>query len=342
MPFPKLRLVYIATAALIALTSANAEAEGVDFSGETVTIVVGYGPGGGYDTLSRLVADHIGQYLPGNPTVIVENMPGGAGNRSLIFMAKAAGKDGTALEVLPALFDVMAGKLGADVKAEEFQIVGRLMPNVSIGVTWNTSPTKTIADAQKRGTTFATTGGAGDTNHIIAHWMNDHYGTKFDIVGGYSGTGEMILAMERGEVEGFSYSIGTLKQQHPEWLADKMVNVLWQNSTERRPDLPDTPALPELARDDEERALLSLFASQGDVGRSLALPPGVPDDVVVVYRDAFDAMVKDPAFLADAKKRGVDLEVAEGADMQKGLEGIATAPQAVRDALIALINANNQ
>ena len=308
-------LVAAATACLA--VSASAQTSKVDFAGKTITVVVGFGAGGSYDIVARLIADHLGRFLPGHPTVIAENMPGGGGARSVAYMATVAPKDGTVVSVIPGtiLMDNALGNLPAGVAAGDFAYVGRLSSPVGVAMTWHTSPTKTVEDAKQRETTMAASGRTAMTS-IIPRVFNAIVGTKFKVIEGYEGAAAGVLAMERGEVEGSSTTMPSLDASHPDWIATNQVNVLWQVAPSRDPAYPDIPALMEFAANDAQRALLGLVASEGVVGRSLALPPGVPDEVVATYRSAFDQMVQDPDFLADAKKRNVDLDLTSGSALQ--------------------------
>lgn len=300
-------------AGLAADDAARAEA---DFAGRTVTIVVGFGAGGGYDAFARLTADHLGRFLPGNPTVIVENMPGGSGRRALVYMATAAPKDGTAITIPSANFavDALRGEEAGVVDPTTFGMIGRLAESRELEITWQSSPTKTFADAQQRETPMASDGPTGNGSTVL-RVLNTYFGTKFKLIEGYSGTAEMTLAMERGEVEGMVASVQTVTVSHPDWIADRQVNVLWQQAADRSPLFADVPAIVEFAQNEEERSLLELLVVQGQIGKSLAAPPGVPEDVLAAFRAAYGQMIVDPDFLADAKKRNLDIMPGTPADL---------------------------
>ncbi len=315
-PLPAL---FIAAAIACAVGSAKAETAGkVDFAGKTITLVVGFGVGGSYDASARLAADHLGRFLPGHPTVIVENMSGGGGARAVAFLATAAPKDGTVVSIIPATvaFDSALGQLPPNVKADDFAYIGRVTSPASIVFTGDASPTKTIADAKMRETTMAASG-AGASSSYLPRVANALLGTKFKVIEGYKGTADMALAMERGEVEGFTWNLDSIASSHPEWLGDEGLNIFFVTSVERSPRHPDTPALTELAENDEQRSLFALLAAEGDIGRSLVLPPGVSDDLIAAYRAAFDEMIRDPDFIAGAKQRGVPVDPASGEAVQK-------------------------
>jgi tripartite-type tricarboxylate transporter receptor subunit TctC len=317
--------------------SARAEA---DFAGKTVTIVVGFGAGGGYDGFARLAADHLGRFLPGNPTVIVENMPGGSGRRALVYTATAAPKDGTVLTIPSSNFavDALRGEDAGVVDPAAFGMIGRLAESRELQLTWKTSPTKTFADAQQRETPMASDGPTGNGSTVL-RVLNTYFGARFKLIEGYSGTAEMALAMERGEVEGMVASVQTVTVGRPQWIADGQVHVLWQQAADRSAAFPDTPALVEFARNDEERALLDLLVGQGQIGKSLAAPPGIPDDMLAAFRAAYAEMIVDPDFLADARKRNLEILPGTPADLEAVIGRTLASDPAAVEKLVAVLKA---
>ncbi|MEQ9692184.1 MAG: tripartite tricarboxylate transporter substrate-binding protein [Bauldia litoralis] len=317
-----------------------ATAEEVDFSGKTITIVVGFGAGGGYDAYGRLAADHLGKHLEGNPTVIVENMPGGAGQRSAVYMATAAPKDGTSITVIPAsiAFDAIRGGMASEIEPLAFRPIGRLTSIIEAQLTWHDSPTKTFADAQERETLVAGDGARGNASTVLSV-MNARFGAKFNPVLGYKGTADMALAMERGEVEGIVHPLQTLDATHPDWVSENKVNFLWQQATARHPDYPEIPAIVEFADDAEGKALLSLLARQGEIGRSLSAPPGTPPETVEAFRAAFDAMIVDPDFIADARTRNLPLDPATGEEVEELIAATIESPAEVTAELNRILEA---
>jgi tripartite-type tricarboxylate transporter receptor subunit TctC len=334
-------LIVAASAVVAAATSAGAQPAAVDLAGKTITIVVGFGAGGAYDLYARLAADHLGGFLPGRPTVIVENMPGGGGARSVAYLGTAAPKDGTVASLIPAtiVFDSATGSLPAGLTADDFGFVGRLAAPASAVVTWHTSPTKTFADAQRRETTMAGSGRTAITS-VILRVLNATVGTKFKVVEGYQGTADVLLAVERGEVEGTSASLVTIESAHPDWIENNQVNFLWLQGAERSSRYPDIPALTEFAETDEQRALFTLITSQGGFGRSLALPPGVPDEIVAAYRSAFDRMVRDPDFIADGERRKLPLDPATGEAVERIVAEALNTPPTTIATLAKILNAD--
>ena len=325
-----------AVAALIVASTA-ASAEDDFFQGKTMTIVVGFEAGGGYDAYARLVADHLGKYIPGNPTIIVQDMPGGGGRRAIVYLGTAAPRDGTVISVLPSpvAFDSVQSSTPDTVDASTFNYIGRLDSLIAAEVTWHTSATKTVDDAKLRETTLASSGVASSSS-FIPRMLNDMIGTKFTVVEGYKGIPDMSLAMERGEVEGALVSATTITMTNPDWLTDGKVNLLWLVATTSRPEFPGVPSIVELAQNEEQKELLWLAASTADVGRPLAAPPGVPSDRVEILRRAFNAMIRDPDFLADAKTRNLSLDPAPAEDVQAAVSKTMSTPPAIVEKLKAI------
>ncbi len=315
-------------------SSAALLAEENFFQGKTITIIVGFEAGGGYDAYARLVADHLGKHIPGNPTIVIENMPGGGGRKSIIYVGSAAPKDGTVISVVPSAiaFDSVQSDLPDRLDAATFNYIGRLDSIVGAEVTWHTSATRTIEDAKQRETTLASSGIASNSS-FIPRMLNGMIGTKFKVVEGYKGIPDMAKAMEGGEVEGALLSTTIITMMHPDWAADGSVNFLWLVATARIPQFPDIPVVVEFAGNDEQKQLLWLAASTADVGRPVVAPPGVPADRVEILRRAFDVMIKDPDFLADANTRKLSLNPATGEEVQEAVRTTMSTPPAVVETL---------
>ncbi|WP_421726237.1 Bug family tripartite tricarboxylate transporter substrate binding protein [Bauldia sp.] len=328
-----------AATATSGITPANAD---VDFSGKTVTIVVGYGAGGGYDTFGRLAADHLGRFLPGSPSVIVENMPGGGGRRSIGFLAEAAPTDGTVIAVIPAtvVFDSVVGNLPEGVTADDFTFIGRLGTSVVGVATWHTAETKSVEDAKQRATTLAATGRTANSS-IIPRALNVVAGTQFEVVEGYKGTAEIVLAFERGEVEGGQVNMSIMERTHPDWYPDKKINLLWQVSLERSDAYPEVPALVEFAENKDGAAVLSLLSASGSIGRSLAGPPGMADETLDIYRTAFEQMLRDPDYLEDADRRNIPTDSLSGEELAGIIVSVLEAPTEVVDVLTEIVKSDD-
>jgi tripartite-type tricarboxylate transporter receptor subunit TctC len=320
----------LAALALVTPRSAHAQEEGV-FARKTITIYVGNTAGGTYDLYGRLAARHLGRFLPGHPSVVVENMPGAGSLRAANFIYAAAAKDGTALGVVTenVAIEQALSNPAVQYDAARFTWVSRVGPSNAIHAMWHTSKVQSIEDAKVHEAALAGTG-AGNLAEIIPTLLNALIGTKFKLVRGYPAANEALLAMERGEVEGVSANWTTIKTQKRDWLADHKVKIILQDLPTRGPDLRDTPALAELGDTPDDRKLTGLYASVGSIGRSVFAPPGLPAANAAALRDGFAAMVKDPDFLADADKIGAEVAPSPGADLQKAVVETLALPDYLR------------
>ena len=319
------------------LSYAHADPVAEFYAGKTITLTVGFTPGGGYDLYARLAAQFLGRHIPGKPNVIVSNMPGGGGVRAALHLFNVAPKDGTALTAIvqSVAFDSVLGQL--PVRADQFNYVGRLTDSVETQLLWHTSPTKSLDDAKSRKTVIGSTG-PSSPSAIVPKLLNETIGTQFVIVGGYQGTSEFGLAMERGEVEGTLKSLEALATTHRDWLTGGKVNVIWQLAMTPDQRLPNVPAVGSLGDDTEARAILRLIAGTAEIGRSLVTAPGVPSDRVAALRRAFDAMAADAEFQEVAKKRNVGLATATGGSLQAMVAETMTAPKEVVDRVKRVIS----
>jgi tripartite-type tricarboxylate transporter receptor subunit TctC len=201
---------------------------------------------------------------------------------------------------------------------------------------WHTSKVKTLADALAHEATLGATG-VGSTVYIYPNVLNRVLGTKFKIVSGYEGTTQSALAMERGEVEGMSTGWFTVKTTKKDWLDNRKVNIIVQFVAERHPDLPNVPTMVDMARTSEERQLFRLFSNEGDIGKAIMAPPDLPPATLTTLRRAFDAMARDPEFIADADRLQVERESMPGENLQKMVEAVAQTPPAIIEHAKALL-----
>ena len=320
-----MRQCALAVGLLAIFCNSAARAQGVEafYRTKPLTIIVPADPGGSYDLYARLVSRFLPKQIPGNPSIIVQNMPGGGGLRAVMYNYSVAPKDGTAMMVPiqdMILTEVLGGQ-GVDYKAADFNWIGRMSDTVDISLTWHDSPVKSIADAQRISVPLAGTGPTSPTvmNHVV---LNNVIGTKFKIVPGYKASNDMLAATEKREVDGAFSSWTTLKASYPHWIAEKKVQILTVYARERFPELPDVPAAVEFARNPEERAILELISSTGFLGRSLVMAPGSPADRVAAVRQGFDAMLKDPEFLDALAKTKAEFSPLSGGEMQRFAESL--------------------
>ena len=308
------------------------------YSGKSISLVVGFGVGGGYDLYARLAADHYGRHLPGAPKLLVQNMPGGGGRRSVVYLAGSAVRDGTVIGILPQAIalDALLGEIPANINVASLEPIGRITDNIELQVTWYTSPTKTFADALTRETTTAATGAAGISS-FVPRVTNLLLGTKFKVIDGYRGSADMVLAVERGETEGMVQTWPDLKSNNRRLLDQKQLNLVWQISMSRHPELPDVPAIIEFAKTPIQKAALQAIAGTAEVGRSLAAPGGVSKDRMKTLRASFENMVKDKAFLDDAAKRNLPVSPAFSDQLKAWIaQTMATSKEAIEPLRIAL------
>jgi tripartite-type tricarboxylate transporter receptor subunit TctC len=313
------RVSFVAAAlAAFAGTPASAQTPEQFYAGKTIDFVIGYPPGGSNDTLGRLVARHLGKHIPGKPNLVPKNMPGAGSFLAVNTIFNVSPKDGTVIGIgAPTMpLDEKLGTQGVRFKTAEMNWVGRIDSLINIVFLWKTSPVKTFADAQAIQSTLSGTG-VGSTVSIYPTVMNNVFGTKFKLIMGYKGSNEAMLAVERGEVEGHSTSWTAVKVAHPDWIRDKAISILVQFSLTRHAELADIPTAVDLARNDEERAILSAIMNAAEVGTAFFTTPGIPADRLTALRRAFDAAMKDPELLADAQKLKVGVSPMAGEDLQK-------------------------
>jgi tripartite-type tricarboxylate transporter receptor subunit TctC len=302
------RAAVAASAVLLIAALSPAQAQKTDavadfYRGKTVRVVIGYGAGGNYDLYGRIATEFLGRHIPGNPTVIPVNMPGAGGFKAIDFLYKVAPQDGTHLGAVAqqmALTLLADDKMGIDPR--RFSYLGRLTSMVDVAVALPKSGLTSFADTRKREVTVGA-GTSTSTSAIYARALNVYAGSKFKIVTGYSGTAEIQLAAERGEVDvNGGESLPAIIVQYPEWLQGKAV-LLYQSGLKRYSMLPNTPTMTELATSDEGRSVMGALAGTAEIGRSILTTPGVPPERVAALRAAFAAMMKDPQFIAATDKR---------------------------------------
>lgn len=302
------------------------------YTGKTVRIVIGYAPGGGYDTYARTLAAHIGKHIPGKPTVIVENMAGAGSMKAANHLFTAAPKDGTVFGTfgrgLPEA--ELRGDEGAQFKARQFNWIGSMNEEVSVCVVRSDSPIKTLEDAMKQPVAVGATGPNDDTG-FFPRILNSLIGTKFELKTGYPGGNDVNLAIERGEVQGrCGWSWSSVVSTRQQWLDTKYVTILTQMSLNKHPDIPkDVRLVTEFAKTADDKQLLEVIFARQAMGRPYAAPPGIPAERVKALQDAFDKTMKDPEFLADAKKAKQEINPASGPAVKAIVDKIFTTSPAL-------------
>jgi tripartite-type tricarboxylate transporter receptor subunit TctC len=324
---------------LFAASAAQAQSGADFYRGKTLTIITSTGAGGPYDMVARLVGKYLTKHLPGQPAVVVQNMPGAGHVLATNYLYNQAPKDGTVIAVVAnsiPLHQLIDGK-GVRYDARKFNWIGSTGIANLVTVAWHGSGVKTIDDVMRSELITGATG-TGSGTYLYPTVMNMVLGTKFKLVMGYKSTAELDIAMERGEV--FARSGGSIvgmMQEHPDWFTSKKVTVLAQVGDHRESSLPDAPLMAELARTDEQRVLLKLVSSPVALGRPFMTAPGVPAERVETLRSAFSATMRDPEFLEEATRMQLDFNPLSGARVAEIVdESLATPPELVEKVRSAL------
>jgi tripartite-type tricarboxylate transporter receptor subunit TctC len=334
------RRVALAIAVLTAWPSIALAQQSVEdfYRGRKIDLIIGYSPGGTYDLYARLVARHLGNHIPGKPLIVARNMPGAGSRTAATWVYSIAPRDGSVLATADQSLSLQqaAGDKRIQFDTTKFIYIGN--PNVenNTTATWHASGIRTLDDARRREVTMGATGGSTSSQYPKA--MNTLLGTKFKIILGYPGGNDINLAMERGEVDGRgSNSWASWKATRPHWLAENKINILVQIGLKKVLELPNVPLLMELGANDQDRALLRLLSASTVIGRPIFTTPETPADRVVALRRAFDAMVRDPAFLEDARQGHFEIDATTGEAMQKLIAEIVATPAAQGERLKQII-----
>ncbi|MEA2987757.1 MAG: hypothetical protein QOG83_468 [Alphaproteobacteria bacterium] len=302
------------SALLIALALASlaapACAQSVEdfYRGKTISLVIGFDAGGGYDIYGRLLSRHLGRHIPGHPGFVVQNMPGAGSQRAAQYVYSVAPKDGTAIGTFGRQMGIAPLiTTSAQFDGTKFAWLGSITNEVSTCVTWHTSAVKTWSDILIHQTTFGGDGPGADPD-VFANLYKNVFDARIKLVSGYHGTTPIILAMERGEVDGLcGYSWSTIKSKHQPWLKDKTINVIVQAALQKEPDIAEVPLALELAKTEEQRQILKVILTSQEIARPFTAPPGIPADRRAALIAAFDATMKDAEFLAEARKLNLDV-----------------------------------
>lgn len=329
--------------ALSLATAVHSASAANDFyRGKVVQILVGYAVGGAYDAYARAVAQVLGRHLPGNPSVVVQNMPGADGLVLANHMAQRAPRDGTtiaitnrSLAVAPLLGLANAASIRYD--PTKFQWLANLNTEVSILIVRNELGIRKFEDVQTRQIRVGATGFTSN-NAVYPYVLNNLFGTRIKVVAGYPGTSHLALALERGEIDGVAgWAWSSLQLQHPEWIRDGTIVSVLQLGTQRVPELKDVPLILDLAHSDDERRALDLIFSPETMGRPFFAPPQTPSTPVTLLRDAFAAIVEDPEFRSMAARSGLDITFTGGDPIQQMVIRLNSArPEVVELALRAM------
>ena len=279
------------------------------YSRNSVRLIISADPGGSYDGVGRLMARHLGKHIPGNPRVVPENMLGASGRVAANYVYYSAPKDGSVIAVVQQSIPMgqALGEGGTQYDAARFNWIGSPVRLDETLVVWHTTGVRSIEDAKKKEVIIGATSPTG-MNYVYPKLANELLGTKFKIVSGYPGGTPIVLALERGEVEGRgSNPWSEWKASKPGWVRDGKIVPLMQMSLFKHPDLPEVPLMIDLAPNETVRTVFELISITGEIGRPFVTAPGVPADRVTALRQAFDETMKDPEFLADAEKVQIEI-----------------------------------
>lgn len=302
------------------------------YRGKTISIIVGFAAGGGYDNYARLQSRHLPRHIPGTPQVVVQNMVGAGSVRAANYVFASAPKDGTVIAAVNQNMPMyqLLGGASAQFDPAKFRWLGSLISSNSLISTWYTSPTKTLADAFKRETIMGGSGTNSDS-HIFPTLLNNLLGTKFKVINGYAGgTADINLALERGEVEGRGgNSWASLKSANADWLAEKKLNFLMQFGLTKEPEMGDVPLLQDVVKTDLDRDVAFLISLPIALGYGYWLAPEVPADRLAVLRRAWGETIRDPQLIAEAQKMGLDLKPSEYAEPERNVARATSLSKAV-------------
>jgi tripartite-type tricarboxylate transporter receptor subunit TctC len=328
-----LRGVAVGLAALaLGASAAAAQPANAFYKGKTIQVFVGYPPGGGFDLYARLLTDHMSRHIPGNPTLILQHMPGADSVKMANYVYGVGAQDGTVLG-LPlhtlVLNEVLWKDEGGQFKIAEFNWIGRLDAIDLTMLAWGTTGVHTIDDAKRKDLIVGSTSAKG-TVAMVPTALNRLIGTRFKLVQGYRGTREQLLAVERGEVQGMGNAVWSqLKVTNPDWIPDKKAFLLYIIGLQRAADLPGVPTILELAPDAESHKVMHLLASTSEMGRSFVAGPGVPADRVALLRKAFLDTANDPALRDEARKRQINIAPMSGEQLQSLIHEVTSYPEAL-------------
>src|SRR5882672_4998623 len=300
------------------------------YRGKNVALAISFSPGGGYDLYARTLARHMGKHMAGNPALVPQNMPGAGGLRVAQFFYSAAPRDGltfgtfTRMAGIAPLFDPTQ-----KYDSAKLTWLGAITDSVSTCLTWHTSPVKTWKDFLEKPVTLGGTGPGGELD-IFTNLYKNIFNANVKLVSGYPGTAEIMLAMERGELDGVcGIDWTTIKAQRARWIADKSINVIAQAAFHKDPDLPSVPLIMELTKDPEQLQILKLFVSAHEFARPYAAPPDIPADRAAALITAFEATTKDPAFLTETAQHQMEVAPVSGNKLAQMLNELYRTPEPI-------------
>ncbi len=333
-------LIALNVVALALPPEASAQQSVADFyRGKQIKIMVGFSAGGSSSLYAQALARHMSPYIPGNPNIVVQHMPGAGGLIAANYIFSNATRDGSefAITSRTAALEPLLGNPNAKFDARKFNWIGNANIENSVCITWHTAPATSVQDVFSR--ELVVGGGSSASQEVMfPKAFNKLLGTKFKIITGYPGSTEILLAVERGEVHGMC-GIGWtfVKLRKGDWLRDRKINVLFQMALQKHPDIPHVPAILDFAKSAEDRQVIEFLFAPQEMGRPFFAPPEVPADRVAALRTAFAQTLKDPKFLEEAEKQGVEVQLVAGEAIQKLIEKIYASPPQVIERAKAVV-----
>jgi tripartite-type tricarboxylate transporter receptor subunit TctC len=325
-------------AALLSAGATPAAAQADALAGKSVQMIIGFGPGGGYDLWGRTLGRHIGKHLPGHPNVVPQNMPGAGSYAAASYIFNIAPKDGSVLGIIArdAALGPLTGASGARFDPTRLSWIGTPTKETNVCIVFHTAPVKSVQDLYEKQLILGDTG-PGTGTRSYPKVLNDVLGMKFKLVGGFPSSAEVFLAMERGEVDGICESLDSIKNRRPDWIPTRKIAILFQGGAEPNPELQGVPFVLDLARTDEQKKTIEfLYAGQG-IGRPFVAPPDLPAERLKMLRDAFNATMKDADFIAETKKSKLELEPEDGEHLAALIAKIYATPKPIVDKIANLI-----
>jgi tripartite-type tricarboxylate transporter receptor subunit TctC len=305
---------------------------------KSIALIIGLGPGGNYDLWARTLSHHYGKHLPGSPAVVPQYMPGAGSYIAAGHMAKIAPRDGSVIALISrdAVLGPLTGTGGAVFDARALSWLGSPTTETSVCIAYRGAQVATAQDLFAKQLIVADTG-PGTGTRTYPKVLGALLGMKFKIVGGFRSSADVFLALERGEVEGFCESLDSVRNRRPDWIPSGTVKVLFQGGAAPHRDLKGVPFIPDLARNAEERQIIEfLYAGQG-IGRPFIAPPELAPERLALLREAFDATMRDPDFVAEASKSGLAVEPVGGAQLAALVERIYATPKEIVDKVSAMM-----
>jgi tripartite-type tricarboxylate transporter receptor subunit TctC len=320
--------------ALLVHPAARADPIADFYKGRSISWVLSAGAGGGYSSYAMAFAPYFSAHIPGNPNIVIQNMPGGGGIRAMLYLESVAPKDGSTLGLVHSSvpFAPLYGIKAAAFDPRQMNWIGSIDASTGICVAWHTSGIATWQDLLTK--TFVVGGsGAGSQMETMPEMLDKLFSTKIKVISGYKGGNDIYLAMERGEIQGRCGGlISSIKSTRPDWFPEKKVNVPIQIATTRNPIFPDVPTVMELAKDERTKKILQLVLAPLEMDRPILAPPGTPAERVAALRTAFHETMNDPAFIAEAAKDHLEIREISGLRVAQILDDAYAMPPEITKA----------